>query len=76
LPSGFSADQENKLKQLEADAERLRVDLAEKQRKSREGVNEWEVRERESEREALRSELAEKSLRKLTEGEEGGLAAF
>ena len=76
LPSGLSSDQEQKLKQLEAEAEKLRTDLAEKQKTKREAVNEWEVRERESAREGLRSELAEESLQKLREGEDGGMAAF
>ena len=76
LPSGLNSEQERKLKQLEVEAEKLRADLAEKQKTKREAVNEWEVRERETEREALRSELAEESLHKLTEGEDGGMAAF
>ncbi len=76
LPSGLNPDQEKKLKQLEAEAEKLRLDLAEKQKTKREAVNEWEVRERESGREGLRSELAEDSLHTLMEGDDGGMAAF
>lgn len=76
LPSGMNPEAERKLKVLEAEAEKLRVDIAEKQKAKREAINEWEVRERESEREALRSELAEESLQKLVEGEDGGMAAF
>ena len=72
----MTPDAERKLKLLEAEAEKLRTDIAEKQKTKREAVNEWEVRERESEREALRSELAEDSLQKLVEGEDGGMAAF
>ena len=72
----MTPDAERKLKLLEAEAEKLRIDIAEKQKTKREAVNEWEVRERESEREALRSELAEDSLQKLVEGEDGGMAAF
>jgi hypothetical protein len=75
LPSGLAPEQEKRLRQLEADAERMREELKEKQRNGREAVNEWEVRERESEREALRSELAEESLREL-QNEEGATAAF
>jgi hypothetical protein len=76
LPSGLTPEQERKLKQLEAESEKIRVELAEKQKVKREAVNEWESRERESEREALRSELAEQSLQTLMEGEDTGMAAF
>lgn len=76
LPSGLNPEQEKKLKQLEVEAEKIRAELAEKQKTKREAVNEWEVRERESEREGLRSELAEESLHKLMDGEDGGMAAF
>ena len=76
LPSGMTPEGERKLKLLEAEAEKLRTDIAEKQKTKREAINGWEVRERESEREALRSELAEDSLQKLVEGEDGGMAAF
>jgi hypothetical protein len=72
----MSADQERKVRQLEAEAERLRADIEEKQAAKREAVNEWEVRERESARETYRSELAEDSLHKLMEGENTGMAAF
>ena len=72
----MTPDAERKLKLLEAEAEKLRTDIAEKQKTKREGINEWEVRERESERDALKSELAEDSLQKLVEGEDGGMAAF
>lgn len=72
----MTPEQEKKLKQLEVEAEKLRVELAERQKTKRDAVNEWEVRERESEREALRSELADDSLHKLMEGEDGGMAAF
>ncbi len=58
------------MKQLEAESEKMRAELAEKQKNKREALNEWEVRERESDREALRSDLAE------VQGEEVGMAAF
>jgi len=74
-PTGLPAEQERKMKMLEAEAERVRAEIAEKQRAKREALIEWEVRERESEREGLKSELAEASLNKLSEGE-GGRAAF
>lgn len=77
LPSGLPPDQEKRIKVLELEAERMRVEIAEKQKIKREGLNEWEARERESEREALRSELAEAHLQQLMEGDEGiGRAAF
>ncbi len=59
---------------LEAEGERIRAEITEKQRAKREALMEWEVRERESEREGLKSELAEASLNKLSEGEGGGAA--
>jgi hypothetical protein len=64
------------MRQLEADAERIRQDIAEKQASKREAVNEWEVRERESAREGLRAELAEEGLRGLERDGEGVVAAF
>ena len=77
LPSGLPPDQEKRIKLLEAEAERMRAEIAEKQRAKREVLNEWEVRERESEREALRSGLAESHLQALVEGDNGvGRAAF
>ncbi|KAJ9610883.1 hypothetical protein H2200_005660, partial [Cladophialophora chaetospira] len=77
LPSGLPPDQEKRIKLLEAEAERMRIEIAEKQKLKREVLNEWEVRERESEREALRSELAEQHLQQLMEGDDGiGRAAF
>ena len=77
LPSGLPPDQEKRIKMLEAEAERMRSEIAEKQKIKREVLNEWEVRERESEREALRSDLAEQHLQQLMEGEDGiGRAAF
>ena len=77
LPSGLPVDQEKRIKNLEAEAERMRNEIAEKQKIKREVLNEWEVRERESEREALRSDLAEQHLQQLMEGEDGiGRAAF
>lgn len=74
MPSGLPADQERKMKMLEAEAERIRAEIAEKQRAKREALMEWEVRGRESEREGLKSELAEASLNKLSEGDGGGAA--
>ena len=65
--TGLSAEQEKKLKALEDDAERIRLDIAERQRAKRESLTEWEVRERESEIAALRSDLAESHLRALGE---------
>jgi len=77
LPTGLPPDQEKRIKSLEAEAERMRTEIAEKQKTKREVLNEWEVRERESEREMLRSELAETHLQQLMEGEDGiGRAAF
>lgn len=77
LPSGLPPDQERRMKQLEADAEKLRDAITEKQRSKREVLRDWDVRERESESAGMRSELAERHLEKLTEGEDGiGGAAF
>jgi hypothetical protein len=76
LPSGMTAEQEKRAKQLEADAEKLREMIEEKQKVKRQALREWEVRERESSRESLKSELAERHLEKLTEGEDGAGAAF
>ncbi|OQV01883.1 hypothetical protein CLAIMM_07173 [Cladophialophora immunda] len=77
LPSGLPLDQEKRIKMLEAEAERMRTEIAEKQKLKREVLNEWDVRERESEREALRSDLAEQHLQQLMEGDDGiGRAAF
>ncbi|KIX03515.1 uncharacterized protein Z518_07068 [Rhinocladiella mackenziei CBS 650.93] len=77
LPSGLPPDQEKRIRMLEAEAERMRTEIAEKQKIKREVLNEWEVRERESERESLRSELADAHLQQLMEGEDGiGRAAF
>ncbi|KAI1629031.1 hypothetical protein EDD37DRAFT_615869 [Exophiala viscosa] len=77
LPSGLPPDQEKRIKMLEAESERMRTEIADKQKNKREILNEWDVRERESERESLRSELAEAHLQQLMEGEDGiGRAAF
>jgi hypothetical protein len=76
LPSGMTTEQEKRAKQLEADAEKLREMIEEKQKAKREALREWEVRERESSRESLKSDLAERHLEKLTEGEDGAGAAF
>ncbi|KIW23984.1 uncharacterized protein PV07_09724 [Cladophialophora immunda] len=77
LPSGLPLDQEKRIKMLEAEAERMRTEIAEKQKLKREVLNEWDVRERESEREALRSDLADQHLQQLMEGDDGiGRAAF
>ncbi|RMD44503.1 hypothetical protein DV735_g747, partial [Chaetothyriales sp. CBS 134920] len=79
LPSGFTADQELKLKHLEAEAERMRTDLREKQARVRDSLAEWDVRQRESAREALRSELAENNLRSIeADGDDNAMdvAAF
>lgn len=76
MPSGLPPEQERKIKTLEAEAERMRLEIAEKQRAKREALTDWEIRERESEREGLKSELAEMHLQKLTEGENGAGAAF
>jgi ATP-dependent RNA circularization protein (DNA/RNA ligase family) len=62
---------------LETEAERMRTEIAEKQRIKREVLSEWDTRERESENQALRSELAESHLQALMEGDEGmGRATF
>jgi hypothetical protein len=77
LPSGLPPDQDKRIKMLEAEAERMRTEIAEKQKSKREILNEWETRERESERESLRSELADAHLQQLMEGDDGiGRAAF
>lgn len=77
LPSGLPPDQEKRIKMLEAEAERMRSEIAEKQKLKRDVLDEWEIRERESERESLRSELADAHLQQLMEGEDGmGRAAF
>lgn len=62
------------MRQLEADADRIRADIAEKQATKRDAVNEWENRQRESSRDAYRSELADDGLKALGDGEE--MAAF
>jgi hypothetical protein len=72
----MTTEQEKRAKQLEADAEKLREMIEEKQKVKREALREWEVRERESSRESLKSDLAERHLEKLTEGEDGARAAF
>ncbi|RMZ82790.1 hypothetical protein DV738_g1626, partial [Chaetothyriales sp. CBS 135597] len=59
------SNHEQKLKHLEAEAERMRAELREKQARVRDSLAEWDVRQRESAREALRSELAENNLRSL-----------
>lgn len=77
LPSGLPPDQDKRIKMLEAEAERMRKEIMEKQRIKREVMNEWETRERESERERLRSELADAHLQQLVESDDGiGRAAF
>ena len=77
LPSGLPLDQEKRLKTLEAEAERMRVEIAEKQRLKREMLNDWDVRTRETERDTLRSELADSHLQTLIDGDDGiGRAAF
>ncbi|OAL34998.1 hypothetical protein AYO20_05713 [Fonsecaea nubica] len=77
LPSGLPPEQEKRIKMLEAEAERMRTEIAEKQKLKREVLNEWDVRERESERDSLRSDLAEQHLQQLMEGDDGiGRAAF
>lgn len=77
LPSGLPPDQDKRIKMLEAEAERMRKEITEKQRIKREVMNEWETRERESDRERLRSELADAHLQQLVESDDGiGSAAF
>ena len=76
LPSGLTPEQERKLKTLEAEAERIRKELEEKQKVKREAVNEWEVRERESSTAELRATLAEEGLRSLDDDGAGDVAAF
>lgn len=65
--SGLSTDQEKRMKQLEEDAERMRIEISEKQRVKREALREWENRERETEVAGLKSELADEHLRALAE---------
>jgi hypothetical protein len=72
----MNPEQEKRIKHLEEAAEKIREEIEEKQKTKREGLREWDVRQRESEREGLRSELAERHLEKLTEGEDGAGAAF
>lgn len=55
------------MKQLEEDAERMRTEIAEKQRSKREVLREWDNREREREIAGLKSELADEHLRVLAE---------
>ena len=62
------------MKQLEADSERLREAISEKERSKRQAMREWDVRLRESESAGMRSEIAARHLEKLT-GEDGGSGA-
>ena len=71
----LNPEHEKRARQLEADAERIRDLITEKQKLKRSAVRDWEDRERESEREGLKSELAERHLEKLTDGEEGASGA-
>ena len=66
---------EKKLGLLEEEAQKLRDQIAEKQKDKRAGLREWESRERESRRDGLRSDLAEQQLQGLS-GEVIGGQAF
>ena len=66
---------DKKANQLEEEAQKLRDQIAEKQREKRAGLREWESRERESKRDGLRSDLAEQQLQSLS-GEVIGGQAF
>ena len=64
---GLSAEQERRMKQLEEETERIRLEIAEKQKTKRAALTDWEVKERESEIAGLRSQLADEHLRTLGE---------
>ena len=73
--SGMTADQERKVKQLEEDAERMRLEMNEKQRSKREALREWEVRERESSVAGIKSQLADDHLAVLVEEDSAMMGA-
>lgn len=73
--NGLSVDQERRMRQLEEDADRIRAEIAEKQKTKREALREWDVRERDSEIAGLRSQLADEHLRALGEEDVGMVGA-
>ena len=72
---GLSADQEKRMEQLEKDAERMRAEIAEKQKMKRASLREWDTLERESAVVGLRSQLADEHLRVLGEDDVGMVGA-
>ncbi|KAI9730512.1 MAG: hypothetical protein M1834_005753 [Cirrosporium novae-zelandiae] len=70
LPS-LVPQNEKRIAQLEAEAEKIRAAIEEKQKGLRQGMKEWDQLERESARDALRSQLAEEHLERLTS--DGGM---
>lgn len=77
LPSGLDPSFEKRIAQLEADKERLLLQIADKQKSKRTSLKEWDKLSRESSTATLRSELAEGHLQRITEGDDiGGGAAF
>ena len=75
-PSALDSSAERRLQQLEEDKKKLEDMIAEKQRIKRQGLRDWETKERESARDGLRSELAEQSLENMGMGESNTGAAF
>lgn len=63
-----------RLAKLQQEKERLERELEERQRKKRDGLRTWDVRERESRTEGVRGAVVERSVRVLDEGDGG--AAF
>lgn len=64
-----------KLQKLEQEMERMRQNIADKERQVQPELREWSKLERESERAAFKSQMAEESLR-ASSGDEGGGVAF
>ena len=77
-PSSLDPMVDKKLQQIEEDKKKLEEQIAEKQRRLRGGLREWETKDRESRRDGLRSELAEQGLEMMGMGEGMGVggAAF
>lgn len=73
--SSLPVEQEKRMKHLEDEADRARVEIAEKQKNKREALREWEVRERESDIAGLKSQLADEHLRVLGEEDVGMVGA-
>ena len=75
-PSGLDPAAEKRLQQIEDEKKKLEEMIAEKQRVKRQGLREWETKERESARDGLRSDLAEQGLENMGMGEGTTGAAF